>query len=145
MTSPYDECPSLFPRAKNSANSPWHLRPRPGCHFATATKFCTVAITECRSTARNLLHVTRPVPRILSWLLDFWTLSAPLLTTTELNIIDILGLNTYSKRGKNNDKRHCVKHAKNVKWCKKRPCYWSRLYRFDGKQKKYEQGALLEW
>jgi hypothetical protein len=111
MTSPYDECPSLFPRAKNSANNLW---PRDqgwtyaGCQVAMATKFYMVAINNCRSSVRNLLHVTHLGPRILSWRLTFCTFSAPLLTTKELIFTEIPGLSPYSKRDKNFDNRQCV-------------------------------------
>jgi len=112
-----------------------------GCQIAMATKFYMVAIMNCRSTVRNLLHVTRLGPRILIWLLDFWTLSARPLTTKELCFIDLPGL-----RDKNYDSRQCVDMPKT--WSgryKKRPWCLSRLYRFDGKRNKYEHGALIEW
>jgi len=43
------------------------------CLVAAATKFCTVAPNICGPSFWNMLHVTLLVPRILRWLLDFWT------------------------------------------------------------------------
>jgi hypothetical protein len=79
-----------------------------GCQVAMATKFYMVAINNCRSSERNLLHVTHLRPRILSWRLNFWTFSAPLLTTKELIFTEIPGLSPYSKRDKNFDNIQCV-------------------------------------
>ena len=118
-----------------------------GCQVAMATKFYRVAINSCRFTVRNLLHVTRMGPRILSWRLDFWTLSATLLMTKELSFTDILGLRPYSMRDTNYSNRQCVKMLNT--WSgsyKKQPCFFlSRFYGLDGKRNKYEQAALMEW
>jgi len=41
-----------------------------------ATRFCVVAPNICGSSVWNLLHITVLVPRILSWLPDFWKICA---------------------------------------------------------------------
>ena len=43
------------------------------CLVAVTTKYHTVAPNICGPSLWNLLHVTLLVPRILRWLLDFWT------------------------------------------------------------------------
>jgi hypothetical protein len=77
-----------------------------------ATKFYMVANNNCQSTVQNLLHVTSLGSRILSWCLDFWTLSAHLSTTKELSFTDTPGLSPYSKREKNFDNKQCVNTLK---------------------------------
>lgn len=44
----------------------------PGCHFALATRFGTVAPNICASSMWNLLRVAILAPRIVWWFLDFW-------------------------------------------------------------------------
>jgi hypothetical protein len=42
-----------------------------------ARKVCAVAPDICGFCLWNLLHVTLLSPRILTWLLDFWKICAP--------------------------------------------------------------------
>jgi hypothetical protein len=42
-----------------------------------ATKFCTVVPIVCGTSVWSLHYVTLLVPRIMRWLLDFWTIYAP--------------------------------------------------------------------
>ena len=46
-----------------------------------ANKFRVAVRNACGSSVCNVLHVTLVASRILSWLLDFWKICAPLLIT----------------------------------------------------------------
>jgi len=47
----------------------------------TATKFCIVVPKICRPSVWNLFHVSLLAPSVLSWLLAFWKICAPLVGT----------------------------------------------------------------
>ena len=50
----------------------------PGHQVGQVTKFWMVVPNICGSSVWNLLHVTLLAPRILKWLLEFWSCCAPL-------------------------------------------------------------------
>jgi hypothetical protein len=51
----------------------------------------------------------------MRWLLDFWKVSAPLITNKKLRFAEIPGLSPCNKRDKNDGSRHCVKASEEVK------------------------------
>jgi len=59
-------------------NSPLNGHTNTGHQVTMATKLCTVAPNICGSSVWNLLHVTFLMPRILRWLVHFYTIFAPL-------------------------------------------------------------------
>ena len=58
----------------------WNELLKQGCkdQITKATKFYMVASHICGSSVRNLLHVIIMVPRVLRWLLHFWSICVPL-------------------------------------------------------------------
>jgi hypothetical protein len=64
------------------------------CLVAAATKFCTDAPNICGPSFCNMLHVTLLVPRILRWLLDFWTVCT-LVSKSPVNSCSVSAGNLY--------------------------------------------------
>jgi hypothetical protein len=62
-----------------------------GFQVTQAITFCIMAPNICGFSVLILLHVTQLSPRILRWLLDFWSICGPLCYfTSNSNDYDIL-------------------------------------------------------